>query len=429
MTRNVMANNRAVFTFRKAKNSLREAYGNPIFGLVYPIGVKEFAYFGWAMNNMHAQSNWMIAGALGAKAGQHYIGWKDNMDHMAASSAADIAILMPLQSRDWGSVMITTTESLGMGQALADKNISHVFLIEPSLKIEKLKQYKLLILGSSCCLSDAQIEVILEYVQNGGTVYASGHAGTQNEYGELRENWKLGQAIGLAGSTSTSFYPEGCELSSVSTGHKVTFPSRVRKFRLEDNTRSKTLITIHSSKGEVFPAVIKSKYGKGFFVYSAPQFGAVNYERETTVGREWKYIFNKETDAMFETVFEEASPLDSKFIPVSIPEKIFTTVYKQDKNNKNYSLIHLLNATGVNNKYGKFIPYTPTDTPWPDINEDIVFDLKTAGVKAAYIVSPDYNKKYNVKAIKGKDGYYRITVPAGYLKKYAIVYVEETSKE
>jgi hypothetical protein len=425
MSRNVMVSNRAVFTFRKAKNSLREAYGSPIFGLVYPLESNDFAYFGWAMNNMHAQSTWMISGALGPNAGEKYISWKNNMDHRIAIPAAEIAVLIPIQSRDWGQRMPSTSEALGIGQALADRNIPHTFLIEPSLNIEKLNQYKMLILGSASCLSDKQIETILRYVKDGGIAYVSCHAGTQNEYGEFRKKWVLGEAMGIDADIRGTFYSKQSMLSSARHKEKIVFPAGIRKFKISDKKRVKTIISVTEKSAGFAPAVIKASYGKGAFIYSGPQFGNVNYERETTFGKVWKYQLNKNLDSLFGELMNEAIFFHPKFKPISIPEKILSTVYKQTKENKNYTLVHLLNASGVNNKNGEVIKSNAGEMPWPIINSDIIFDIKSENIKSAYIVSPDYKDRYEIPFQKIDNGYYRIKLPGYHLKSYAIVYVEE----
>ena len=55
MSRDVWDDYRYNFTSRNMYNSLRETYGSPIFGLVYPDGVLNYAIFGWACNNMFGQ--------------------------------------------------------------------------------------------------------------------------------------------------------------------------------------------------------------------------------------------------------------------------------------------------------------------------------------------------------------------------------------
>ncbi|MHC4872561.1 MAG: hypothetical protein ACYTFY_12025 [Planctomycetota bacterium] len=429
MSRNVMASNRAVFTLRKMKNSLREAYGSPIFGLVYPLASNDFAYFGWAMNNMHAQNTWMIAGSLGPDAGRKYTGWKNNMNHRVARPAAEIAVLMPMQSRDWGRKLPSTGEVLGIAQALADRNISHTFIIEPSLNIEKLRQYKMLILGSASCLSDRQIETILEYVRGGGTVYASGHAGTQNEFGELRTSWSLGDAIGINASLEIEFYNKQSTLKSNMSEGKVVFPSVIRKFEIADTKRTRELLSIIEKETGSYPAAVKATYGKGKFIYSAPQFGIVNFESETTCNKEWKYIFNKECDSLFGELINETISFQPKFKPVSIPEKILSTVYRERKDDKDYTLVHLLNATGVNNKVGEIIKNTAGELPWPIINSDIIFDIRSEKLKSAYIVSPDYSEQHKVDFQKIDKNYYRIKIPGYHLKSYFIVYMEELTTD
>ena len=63
MTRNVLEASRAVMSYRKLKNSLHRAFGAPIYGLVYPEGDWDLAYFGWALNNMNGQITWEHVGA------------------------------------------------------------------------------------------------------------------------------------------------------------------------------------------------------------------------------------------------------------------------------------------------------------------------------------------------------------------------------
>jgi hypothetical protein len=76
---------------RNMYNSLRETYGSPIFGLVYPDGVFNYALTGWAMNNMFGQVTWSLVDFEGKERMNHYTGWKGNMDKITSVPYTDIA--------------------------------------------------------------------------------------------------------------------------------------------------------------------------------------------------------------------------------------------------------------------------------------------------------------------------------------------------
>ena len=172
MSRNVLVSYRAVAAYRKFKNAFREAYGCPVFGLVYPIRVSEFAYFGWALNNMNAQVTWYISGRPQSKEA-NYTAFADNMDLRTARPAAENAILFSMQSRDWGQRMPYYPDPLGTAECMNDLHMQYTTLIEPSLKYDKLKHYKTVMVPSASCLSDEQVKELLKYVRYGGRLFIS----------------------------------------------------------------------------------------------------------------------------------------------------------------------------------------------------------------------------------------------------------------
>jgi len=86
---------------------------------------------------------------------------------------------------------LTSTAFYGTGQFLIDNSIPFDVVFAPDTRffalsdihLLELQKYKTIILPNTMCLNDNQVQVILDYIQNGGTIIALGNIGTRNEDG------------------------------------------------------------------------------------------------------------------------------------------------------------------------------------------------------------------------------------------------------
>ena len=87
--------------------------------------------------------------------------------------------------------------AVGVFRAMLEDHLPLDIIIEPDLEsYETLKQYKVLILPNSACLSDRMNENITRFVKEGGGLVAMHEASIANEFGDLRGDFGLANVLG-----------------------------------------------------------------------------------------------------------------------------------------------------------------------------------------------------------------------------------------
>jgi hypothetical protein len=82
-------------------------------------------------------------------------------------------------------------------RVLADNGIAHVMTVERDFSASELAKYKTLILPYVPLMSDAQIKIISEFVQNGGGLVVMGLSSLKDENGLPRRNIGLSDLLGF----------------------------------------------------------------------------------------------------------------------------------------------------------------------------------------------------------------------------------------
>ena len=376
MSRDVWDDYRYNFTSRNMYNSLKETYGSPIYGLVYPNGVFDYALIGWAMNNMFGQTTWSLIDFEGAEKMNRYTGWQENMNKITSTPFTDVAIVFSRMTRDW-SVKNTVNypkEVMGTSQFLSERHVSHTFILDDMISSNDLSRFRVLLAPGMDCMSESQEVNLRQFISKGGTLFITGEAGMFDPYGEPRSR--------------RAFY-------DILSDAKLTEAKRNDYIEVE--------------------------YGKGRIVYSLNKNMMNEFcqsIRETNMV--YRYNPDPEITARNEKLMQNVIQM-MNFKPVSIPSKVLVTVYKDPSPGKETVMVHLLNAVGVKVKDGDKLPLSnPT---WESIKEDIRFEIVLPSFGKAYYASPDAegHKEIHVKKIEGNR--YKITIPKGTIEKYGIVYL------
>ncbi len=425
MSRNVMASHRAVFSLRKIFNLFRLDYESPVFGLVYNIHNKDFAYFGWAMNEMHGQSTWDFGYDY---APHNAIQFEKRMDSMNSEPVAEIALVYSSSSRDWPKYAGSIAELQGISQILTDNHIQHVVISEKALTKERLNDYRLVVLPAVCCLSDIQIDQIKQYIFDGGNVLMTVHTGLLNQVGILRKSWPFKDILGAHIYPNFAKYSSGNDYRLVADGVSASYDMALLKVTIDQPQKVTSFINAIDGKGqELGPVALHADYGKGKIFYCSALLGKKNYEPESSPGREWKFQMNEPIAEMLIYGVNKAlgsEPL--KFSGVNIPSSVLTTVYREIKPSQFSTIVHLLNATGSYSlKPGMVVPSESPSPAFPALEQDIVFDITMENIKEGYCVSPDYGGKKNIRVEKIDDFRFRITVPKENLQTYSMIYLLE----
>lgn len=377
MSRDVWDDYRYIFTSRNMYNSLRETYRSPIFGLVYPNRVFNYALIGWAMNNMFGQVTWLWADFEEKERMNRYTGWEGNMNKITSVPYTDIAVVFSRMTRDW-SVKNTASypkEIMGTGQLLTLKHIPHTFILDDAIAGQDISRFRVLLAPGMDCISDEQEQRLKQFIFEGGTLFLTGEAGTLTPYGDPRAQRAFGDIL--------------------------------TESKLAEAGKKDWIIEVVYGKGKVIYARNKSMMND-----YCPSMGES--------GMVYRFTPDPEITAINEKILENAIG-KMMFRPISIPSKVLVTAYKDTGKENNSVMVHLLNATGVRVKQGDTLPLPRP--AWEPINEDMRFELILPSLKKAYYASPDVegNKKIDFKKT-GKNRF-EIIVPRGTVEKYGIVYL------
>ena len=376
MSRDVWDDYRYNFTSRNMYNSLRETYGSPVFGLVYPDGKYNYALFGWAMNNMFGQVTWSLVDFEGSEKMNDYTGWKKNMNKIQSIPYTDVAVLFSRLTRDW-SVKNTKNypkEVMGTGQFLSERHIPHTFILDDAVTQQALSRFRVLLAPGMDCINNEQEHSLRQFVTDGGTLFLTGDAGTLDAYGNKRE--------------------------------RVAFDD----------------ILTDAIRGEAAQLpFIEAKFGRGRIVYSAKKH-AINEFCMSIRDAGMVYRFNPDPEITLinEKIFGEVIG-ESLFRAISIPERVMVNVYRETSENKPAVMVHLLNATGVKAKNGDRLPIP--NPVWDRINDEIVFEITMPSLTKAIYTSPDEDLDKEVYVEKVGFESYEVTIPVGTIDKYGILYL------
>ena len=195
MTRNPIQSSRSLMPYRRMMNMFTLAYGSPVWGIFYG-DADEGSYLAWSISNMLGQSALLHGRGKGRK---DFVKWgasEWNMVRTGAQPVADVALLFSSCSRDWNKDISFIEEEFGLAQELEALHVPYEFIGDMNLSAARLKKYKMLCLGASCCLSDADIAAIKDYMADGGIVYTAVEAGRCNEFGEARASWPFEEVKG-----------------------------------------------------------------------------------------------------------------------------------------------------------------------------------------------------------------------------------------
>ncbi len=441
---NNIANYRFSYAYRKAATAVRAHY-NPASCMYAhePHGFKPYlAYFTWAIDQMTKIA--VKTEPLPDVDTGKYLNWSYRMNWSKTKTVADVGILFSHTTRDVGKQYKNVFEStnisdaLGTAECLSDAHIQYDFLIESAITLDKLKQYKVIILPSVACMSNEQVNVVREYIKQGGTIIISGNTSIQNETGNILPDFALSDVMGVSYNPNNPVIAPPHKIRLLKSGETVDYGENSLKVKLnKGNTARITAQVIDEKDAIVSPAIVENKFGTGKCIYLAPRLGMAVCQRIPPVDdsfnreRRWDYVPNSGiANLLIKTVNQAIGEDNLTVRAIQVPQAVIMALFEQQSaSGKKSYLMNLLNATGgpaLNLKKGDRIPgwTTKMEIPFPPIKENIVFDIKLNGLNYAYIVSPDYEGKRSVEVKTMKNGYSRITVKKEDLKVYSIIYFE-----
>jgi len=424
MSRNVYGCYRATQGYRKAKNQFRNSLGIPVFGLVYSSGPDwNVLYFGWALNNMNAQTTWEMSGFYCPEGLSNYRLFtveKGNMNGKTAQPVADVALLFSNASRDWPCMASYPPDLFGTSQLLSTRHIQHEFLNEMGLRPEILKRFKVLCINNATALDDAGWTAVREFVKAGGTLFLTGRTGVADENGTTRDVFLPAEffpGLKLGGKALRS-----AEFSDGKQTWKTAKPITAGQFIWPKNkvpAGAEVLMTAQLGKRSDYPALVKTTYGKGTVYLTPFLFGVPAHSNEVTSGKAITFVPQPDADKLANAVLDKVGATRNVWNPLEVPAAVLTSVYRDGKD----TMVHFLNATGSKFKAKDVLPHVLKGNPYPLPEKDIVYEIP-GKYRKVWAASPDFAKT-ELKGVTEKDGVTRVILPKELLKTYTIVHMEQ----
>ena len=385
MTRNVIQSSRPLIPYRRMYNLFSLQYGVPMWGWYY-CSDWQGNYFAFATANMCGQSA-LLANVPSSPDAPDFATWSGsgfNMVREGASTVAEVALLFSESSKEWTRLCGFDGELFGTAQELEAMHVPYDIILEKSLEEKRLRKYKVLILGSSNCMSDGTAAAIRAFAKRGGTVILSGLTGLFDETGARRQR--------AAFRDITHFDPRR--------------------------------VTVTRPKPDDAPAFTEKSYGKGRFVFSTRLEAERFWAREVSPPNEWKFDPDPKGQQAFRAAMAQLVG-KAAYWRTDAPDRVFTSIWRQKDGTM---VVHFLNAAGANLKPGeKMVPESPVPA-FPRIGQDITFTLPGAANARAAAASPEFAGERELASTPNADGSATIVLPASLFRAYTIVKVAAPSR-
>ena len=417
MPRNCLAAERSLVPYRKMYNSLRSLTGIPLWACLYG-SHNDTRYFGWAACNLAAQSAFMVdKPRINETDFLAFSASPDNMDFTTARPMAEIALYFSRASRDWNSGMNMGRELFGLAQTLEEIHLPYCVVAENQLTTAQMSRFRVLAIGAAGCLNDAEVEGILAFARQGGTVLMSGVAGFFDELGSPRPSWPFAQQFGF-----TPKLRRGRRVIRVSANPGGTSGELLQSCAsyLPDSPNAvpeRQALWCMDDRGQEHPASYEAVCGKGRLIYQAVPVAVNLFQEELSVGTPWNFRLDEGLASLYRDYLARLLAPAAVW-SVRAPTKVHTEIYRQGE----ALVAHFLNATGNRYQVGETVEATPLQPSWPALAQDIVFTMPVVSVREVYAVSPDFQGRIPL-AFTVADGKLTATLPASLLTAYTLVWI------
>lgn len=298
-----------------------------------------------------------------------------------------------VKDASYGTKQIENTYNIA--KTLIDYNIPYGVVTAKNLN--ELEEYQVIVLSDIVMLDQAEIEALKKFVQNGGSIYASGRTSLLTKDGSTTGDFQLAELFGISynGETDENItYMAPTESGQeLFTGFSKKYPMMISdtqiKVRVEDGTNCKPEVLAKLSLPYTnpkdnnrfssaisnppgidtnIPSMVLNRYGRGRVIYSSGKLEIIKHEAHREVfANIIKHLFAK--PAIFET---------NAYKPVEI------TLFNQDENRR--YIINVLN-------YQKDLPNIPVDGIWVRIFLDGKIPVRL--IKLPEEENMDYSRNEN----------------------------------
>lgn len=255
-------------------------------------------------------------------------------------------------ARDWKKRKaicdnIVGSEFYGWSLMLSRAHIPYDVILDKDLNPQDLADYDLIVLPNSACLSQDQLDVLRDFVENGGALIATFETGRYDDKG-VRHTRDLSDLLGIEeveGAMGTGVAEEYLKavapMGSIRNGQFLPRPAYSLKVREQDGTH--VLAKFLESTGRVYlapkgescyPGLILREYGKGKVAYLA-----------SLLGNSYTTLKIEDHELLARYMVEQVRNGESE-ITVEAPPTVQVELRKQVRDGKERILIHLVNNTG-----------------------------------------------------------------------------------
>lgn len=276
----------------------------------------------------------------------------------------------------------------GLNTVMMDHHLQYTFIPDIHFTLEAVKKFKVLILPNTAYLSDEHIEIIREYVKDGGGLIASYETSLYQEDGRPRDDFGLKDVLGVSYTgikkdTSYDCYQlirnqhevlQGMEKTTVlmNGGSTLLCTDIPEHNRVKVCTYIPVIINQPPEKAWIknmeteYPTIVAGAYGKGKVVYFANQMDKLCYTHEHEDFRD--IVYNA-----IQYVKSEALSIAS-----NLPTSVHGILTQNNQNDKQY-VLSLINLTSA--------PKRPIKQLLPVYDLDITLRLRGSQL-ATYTVFP-----------------------------------------
>jgi hypothetical protein len=184
----------------------------------------------------------------------------------------------------------------GVESVLVDAHIQYNFIPDLDFSLEKIRHLKLLLIPNGALMSDEQIEVVRQYVSQGGALIASYETSLYDELGRRRADFGLKEVFGVSSTGIRKDTSSDCYQRVMAADHPVLGSMGMERSSLIINGGSTHLCTLLGKAGYTpvcnyipfifnqppekawiadmetqFPTIVAGNYGAGRVVYFANQ--------------------------------------------------------------------------------------------------------------------------------------------------------------
>jgi hypothetical protein len=265
-------------------------------------------------------------------------------------SRPQAGILVGAQTVDWYSGKHFVGKAYenyahGAYQALKANGLESEPFLDWQMSPQLLSRYEMVYAANAACLSDAQCDMLSDYVRNGGHLVATHLTSVADEYGRVRKNFGLAELFG-----AEFLDPEPVEIPDLylrlSGGETIPQDPQMMRIRAAAGAEVLGETLDRGRRANLGPATVRRKAGKGTAIYIASGPEAVYEETRMKPLRAF-------LGGLVEPLLGPGRSYRMEYVPGVTPHFMAS---------RDVLLLHLLADTGNKNKHlrsrEQFLPVT-----------------------------------------------------------------------